>query len=588
MNSRSSSGAILFLLIVLGIGLYVAFQPEAPAPSATQTATPTEAGDGAPEAGTDVASASETDTETETAGLAPSGPGDDATDAPAAGDETPATTDGQSENGTAAAARADSTGSDEAGTRTASEPGPVEKTVTTIELQTPSYDIVRVEPSGEAVIAGRASPGATIVLEANGTVIGQTTANANGEWVIVLEEPLKPGNYDIAVRASHEQAEQEKASVERLAVSIPHDKSATPLVAVTRPNAPDTVIQKPEPAATQIASADTAGSDDATPSSDARPAGAEGSTPAGDAVSSDGGEVSGSEETVIGTLKVREETLTEPAVDEAAAPSGETDAVPSADDGTDAAQPAGEPSGTVQAANEASAKGQGADAASGTVQAADQPDSDRTGTQSEAVVASADASGRDAGAAPASMLPVSIESAEADTVHFRVSGTSEPGTDVWVYLGGEFVGEATAGNDGRWQFEAEMAFERGESNIRADQVTDAKGSVAARAEVPFGYRPAPEKTVASAQPEASAEPDAAPEVEVVGETEEGVRVLIRRGDNLWTVAHHFYGDGFNYTSIYQANGGQIRDPHLIYPGQVFTLPGLTKKDVTGEAERRAL
>ncbi|WP_156829275.1 Ig-like domain-containing protein [Amorphus coralli] len=568
MNSRSSGGAILFLLIVLGIGLYVAFQPEAPAPSATQTATPTGAGNGAPEAGTDVASASETDTETETAGLAPSGPGDDATDAPAAGDETPATTDGQSENGTAAAARADSTGSDEAGTRTASEPEPVEKTVTTIELQTPSYDIVRVEPSGEAVIAGRASPGATIVLEANGTVIGQTTANANGEWVIVLEEPLKPGNYDIAVRASHEQAEQEKASVERLAVSIPHDKSATPLVAVTRPNAPDTIIQKPEPAASQVASADTAGSDDATQSSEDRPAGDEGSTPAGNTVSSDGGEVSGSEETVIGTLKVREETLTEPAVDEAAAPSGGTDAVPSADDDADAAQSASEPSGTVQAA--------------------DQPDSDRTGTQSEAVVASADASGRDAGAAPASMLPVSIESAEADTGHFRVSGTSEPGTDVWVYLGGEFVGEATAGNDGRWQFEAEMAFERGESNIRADQVTDAKGSVAARAEVPFGYRPAPEKTVASAQPEASAEPDAAPEVEVVGETEEGVRVLIRRGDNLWTVAHHFYGDGFNYTSIYQANGGQIRDPHLIYPGQVFTLPGLTKKDVTGEAERRAL
>ena len=201
-------------------------------------------------------------------------------------------------------------------------------------------------------------------------------------------------------------------------------------------------------------------------------------------------------------------------------------------------------------------------------------------------------------AGQAESLPITIESAEADAGTFRVSGTSEPGTDVWLYLDGEFMGEAKTGADGRWQFESEMAFERGDSSIRADQIDDPKGSVAARAEVPFGYRAAKEQTVAAADSQDAASAGApaktgapaseAPEVEVVGETDEGVRVLIRRGDDLWTIARHFYGDGFSYTSIYRANGGQIRNPHLIYPGQVFTLPGLTKKDVTGENQKRAL
>lgn len=50
------------------------------------------------------------------------------------------------------------------------------------------------------------------------------------------------------------------------------------------------------------------------------------------------------------------------------------------------------------------------------------------------------------------------------------------------------------------------------------------------------------------------------------------RAIIRRGDNLWTIARRVYGDGYRFSAIYQANKGQIRDPDLIYPGQVFELP----------------
>ncbi|HEV7276218.1 MAG TPA: LysM peptidoglycan-binding domain-containing protein [Devosiaceae bacterium] len=48
--------------------------------------------------------------------------------------------------------------------------------------------------------------------------------------------------------------------------------------------------------------------------------------------------------------------------------------------------------------------------------------------------------------------------------------------------------------------------------------------------------------------------------------------IIRRGDNLWTIARRVYGDGLKYTTIYRANKDQIRNPARIYPGQVFDLP----------------
>lgn len=50
------------------------------------------------------------------------------------------------------------------------------------------------------------------------------------------------------------------------------------------------------------------------------------------------------------------------------------------------------------------------------------------------------------------------------------------------------------------------------------------------------------------------------------------KAIIRHGDNLWTIARRVYGAGIKYTTIYEANTDQIRDPDRIYPGQVFDLP----------------
>lgn len=47
---------------------------------------------------------------------------------------------------------------------------------------------------------------------------------------------------------------------------------------------------------------------------------------------------------------------------------------------------------------------------------------------------------------------------------------------------------------------------------------------------------------------------------------------VKKGDTLWGIAKKYYGDGAKYTRIYDANKDKIKNPNLIYVGQVFTIP----------------
>jgi len=77
----------------------------------------------------------------------------------------------------------------------------------------------------------------------------------------------------------------------------------------------------------------------------------------------------------------------------------------------------------------------------------------------------------------------------------------------------------------------------------------------------------------------SAEPAEKPMVEMASIAPEqateivtGSSVIIRKGDSLWRVSRRRYGLGIRYTTIFEANRDQIRNPHLIFPGQVFDIP----------------
>ncbi len=49
-------------------------------------------------------------------------------------------------------------------------------------------------------------------------------------------------------------------------------------------------------------------------------------------------------------------------------------------------------------------------------------------------------------------------------------------------------------------------------------------------------------------------------------------ITVQPGFTLWGIASKSYGDGILYVRVYEANKDQIRNPDLIYPGQVFTVP----------------
>ncbi len=51
-----------------------------------------------------------------------------------------------------------------------------------------------------------------------------------------------------------------------------------------------------------------------------------------------------------------------------------------------------------------------------------------------------------------------------------------------------------------------------------------------------------------------------------------VTVTVQPGNTLWAIAKGQMGDGIRYVQVYEANKDAIRDPDLIYPGQIFTIP----------------
>ena len=66
----------------------------------------------------------------------------------------------------------------------------------------PSFDVVRIEPTGDGVIAGRAEPGWTIALEDGGAKIADTKVDEEGAWSIVLDKPLSSGDHSLTLRAT--------------------------------------------------------------------------------------------------------------------------------------------------------------------------------------------------------------------------------------------------------------------------------------------------------------------------------------------------------------------------------------------------
>lgn len=130
---------------------------------------------------------------------------------------------------------------------------------------------------------------------------------------------------------------------------------------------------------------------------------------------------------------------------------------------------------------------------------------------------------------------------------FVVEGLAKRGADVIVYMNNKAIGNAKADSVGVWSLDVKYAMKAEENTLRADMV-NANGKVIARVEYKF--------------------------TPVMLEKENAMSV-VKKGDCLWNIALREYGRGSAYVIIFEANKSQIKNPDMIYVGQVFNI---VKKD----------
>ncbi len=111
------------------------------------------------------------------------------------------------------------------------------------EKITPSFDTVRVEPTGETLVAGRAEPGSAVTIKHNGATVGTTVANADGAFVVTTENPLPPGPGALSIETKNKDVVA--MSTDTVAVDVKSGEGSTPLVAVLKPEEPTKIIQAP-------------------------------------------------------------------------------------------------------------------------------------------------------------------------------------------------------------------------------------------------------------------------------------------------------------------------------------------------------
>ena len=162
---------------------------------------------------------------------------------------------------------------------------------------------------------------------------------------------------------------------------------------------------------------------------------------------------------------------------------------------------------------------------------------------------------------PADPKPQAMRQVALDSISYSDAGDVElqgraqtAAQQVRVYLDNRPVAALDVTAAGNWRGSL-PAIDTGVYTLRIDEI-DAAGRVTSRVETPF-KRESPEVLAAATQ-------DGPLKVSAV---------TVQKGDTLWAISRERYGEGILYVRVFEANRTSIRNPDLIYPGQVFTLPG---------------
>ncbi|MGY6708887.1 MAG: LysM peptidoglycan-binding domain-containing protein [Rhizobiaceae bacterium] len=411
------------------------------------------------------------------------------------------------------------------------------------DLIIPAFDLVRVEPDGSVVIAGRAAPDATVEVLTGSRVIATVQAGPDGDFAAVLDDPLEPGDYQIVLRSTTAD-NVVVTSVETAIVSVPETQDGQVLALVEQPGSPSRLITVPDASDAQPIEdeADIAETPEARPDEDVTEA-AE-ALPEGEAVA-DAAEDEATEadaapaETAETELAESEADITTeedlagvaPTTEEPAAQPDETAAEAETAEQDLAEAPSAEEETVVSDATQERAEAEAAELPSEATEedaAADTAQTDEPGVTAEATQAEEDVAALEPEAAPVMEAPqpagqarVFVEAVEIDGGTVFVAGHAEAGRFVRVYANDILLGETRTSEGGRFLIEARVDLPVGDYIIRAD-LLGSDGSVVARAAVPFEREPG--ETIAAVAPRAPSPGDEeeaaqpAPEEEVSTDT----------------------------------------------------------------------
>lgn len=365
------------------------------------------------------------------------------------------------------------------------------------------FDLVRVDPTGGAVIAGLAAPGAEVTLTLDGAPVETVAADATGQFAAIIVLPPSEQPQILGLRAV-------------LPDGVDLNSAETVIIAPLAGGEVSVAIPPDPPPATR---ADAPGVGEATSvapvlgGGDAPPASGAASDLA--ALAADSGP---NAETTVPAVPV----------------------APAAPDATEAPAP------TETAA---------------TVTAQTAPEAPAPVAEAPAVLL-ADGDGvrvlQGPGGAPEAMTELRLDAITYDVAgDVTLAGRAPAEGSVRVALNNQPINLGEVGPGGQWSLDLPDV-DPGTYTLVLEQVA-ADGRVTGRIETPF-LREDPDRIQRNpmlVDPGASV-------------------ITVQSGFTLWGIAEANFGDGIRYVQIFEENRDRIRDPDLIFPGQIFALPDLPR------------
>ncbi|MCQ1833719.1 LysM peptidoglycan-binding domain-containing protein [Neorhizobium galegae] len=496
----------------------------------------------------------------------------------------------------------------------------------------PSFDVLRVEPDGSTVIAGRAAPHSKLEVSDGAAIVAKVDVGPSGDFAAILDKPLPPGDHQLVLKAIGKDGKT-TLSEETATVSVPADKNGKLLAMVTKPGKASRVIATPTPdaatppgASAAQPAAQAAAASPATNAAPASPAlAAPSATPsANTSVAALPAPPSGSSNLASSAPSIPVSAPASPAAT-SAAPELRITAVEIEGNKIFVAgntkagtllrgQADGRPIGTAQAGQDGSFVIEGAiDLAVGDHRIGVEV----VGAGGQALVRVEVPFNRPAGDQVAA---VAVPQAANNGMSAADSGAFDKLRNETVRAFNLLRGLYT---DGRVPSAEQMAAARSATSIAlkslseyrlpADAAASARvlaettvqnaaaafaaldalpkdvasvgaglkriGEMIARAVGPTIARELHGVQVTAAAPMTVTDASGTRTIQQEPLTQsERSSVIIRRGDTLWQISRRVYGQGVRYTTIYLANEDQIRNPDVIQPGQIFGVPDAALPD----------